>query len=106
MASTISFTPINDGAFYTIEQLNELFRDAAAVINAKLDVAIRQERQGVLVGEARVMRSSDAVTLTDHTSAQVRGTFSTNYKRLRNLRAGTSAGDAITVAQAREIVAG
>lgn len=106
MASTITFTPINDGSFYTIDELNDLFKAAAAVINSKLDVAIGQERQGVLVGTQRVVRTADPVILTDAQSSQLVGDLLINLKRLRNLRQGAVATDAITVAQARTILAG
>lgn len=104
MASTITFTPINDGAFYTIEEINELFRSVATVLNSKLDVAIGQERTGVLVGEARVVNGSNPVVLHDSTVAELIGDLSVNFKRVRNLKEGSSAQDAITVAQAREII--
>lgn len=105
MANTITFTPINDGAFFTIEEINENFRAVATVLNAKLDVAIGQVRDAILVGEQRVVRTSDPVILHDSAYADLIGDVSVNYKRVRNLREGTAAQDAITVAQAREIVA-
>lgn len=104
MTNTIDFTPINDGAFYTVEELNALFRAAALVINAKLDAAVGQERQRVLVGEDIVRVGLDPVLLQLLTEAELDGHVHLNYQPVRNLREGTDAGDAITVAQAKAIL--
>ena len=102
--ATINFTAINDGSFYTISDLNTLFRAAANVINGKLDAAIGQERQQVVVGEQRVLVSVSPVILQDQAVARLYSDLSVNFKRIRNLKEGTDATDAITVGQARSIL--
>ena len=102
--STINFTAINDGSFYTISDLNELFRTAANVINGKLDAGLGQERQQVVVGERRVLVSTSPVILQDQSVAKLYSDLSVNFQRIRNLKEGSDATDAITVAQARAIL--
>ena len=102
--STISFTAINDGAFYTVSDLNTLFRVAANIINGKLDAGLGQERQQVVVGEQRVLVSTSPVILQDQLMARLYSDLSVNFQRIRNLKEGTDATDAITVGQARSIL--
>ena len=102
--ATISFTAINDGAFYTIAELNELFRLASIIINSKLDAAINQELVNVVVGDVQVVSSGQDVILQDPTTARIYATWSANFKRIRNLKEGTAATDAITVGQAKALL--
>lgn len=104
-ANTISFTPINDGAYYTIAQINELFRLAALVVNAKLSVAVGQERQGIVVGTSRVVNTNlDPMVLEKAGETALEGGIDFNYQRLINLGPGVNATDAITVGQAKDIL--
>lgn len=101
---TIDFTAINDGAHYTIADLNALFLAVAGVINAKLDAALAQSLVLVVVGEDQVMVGADQVILQDPTTARLYAHWSTNFRRIRNLKEGEDAGDAITVAQAKALL--
>lgn len=93
-------TPKGNRAFYTIDDINSLFSAVADEINSKLGVdeldVVKVEAAEVFVGGQLVVVGGKDFTLT--------GTFGVNGKKIINMLRGVSPQDAITLAQAKEIL--
>lgn len=125
MSATITYTPINQGEFWTIAQLNQFFATLATVINGKLDVDETFGIESIVVGSGEAVidlagdfviedRSLQFVTVAaggdvidglgdivvvGYTQI-MNGEMMFNYQELLNLAPGAGSNDAVNVYQA------
>ena len=104
MPETFIFPIIDDASFYTVADINLIFKRIQKTLNRKLDTEVGQEVQRVCVGQAGV-QAGGPVMLEDVGTAKLLQTLECGFYRGVNLKPGTASTDAITVGQARELLA-
>lgn len=105
MSETFEWVVIDDSYHYTVAELNELFRRIQLVVNRKLDADVEQQAQVVCVGQSRVLVGDNRVLLEDPEATRLITALDAGNYRIINLKEGTAASDAITVGQARRLLA-
>lgn len=103
MSATITFTPRNDGEFFTLAEINALFTALAAVINDKIDLdaevaqdVVTDPSTDVLVGTAQVVVTKGAAPLFSD--------LGINFQQIINVVAGVHPGDSVQVLQALQLL--
>lgn len=105
MPETFIFSIIDDASFYTLADINLIFKRIQKTVNRKLNSEVGQEEQRICVGQSGVAVAAEPVVLEEVGTAKLLQTLECGFYRGVNLQPGTAAGDAITVGQAKELLA-